>query len=153
VSIRVATTIACSREQAFDLMADARNETHWNSRVSRSELVGDGPIGPGSRFTVVNRGKAYDAVIEAYERPSTFRVEVAGAPMDITATFSFAAEGEGTRLTGEFDMRPKGAMKLLFPLLTSTIRTDLQKQFGRFKAFCEGAGVGAAEGSASGGRR
>jgi polyketide cyclase/dehydrase/lipid transport protein len=144
MSLRVETTIVCSAEKAFDLMADARNEPQWNSKVSRSELEGDGPIGRGSRFTVVNRGKEYDAVIETYERPSALRVEVAGAPMDITATLSFAADSEGTRLTGEFDMRPKGSMKLLFPLLKPMIRTDLQKQFGRFKVFCEGIGGGAA---------
>ena len=59
--------------------------------------------------------------------------------MDITATFSFRAKEEATALVSEFDVRPKGAMKLLFPLMTPLIRSDFRKQVGRFKAFCEGA--------------
>ncbi len=38
----------------------------------------------------------------------------------------------------------RDTLKLLFPLLTPMIRTDLRKQFGRFKVFCEGSGGGAA---------
>jgi len=54
--------VACPAEQAFDLMADARNEVRWNLRVSRSELVSGDLIGAGSRFLTVNRGQECEAI-------------------------------------------------------------------------------------------
>src|SRR3954447_14994332 len=85
--------IAVPPERAFDAMADARNEPRWNSQVSSSELVGDGPVGPGSRFRTANRRQPYDATITTYERPGRLVFEVTGRVMDITASFSFAPAG------------------------------------------------------------
>jgi hypothetical protein len=145
VPFDVRTTIAVPAADAFDRMADARNETTWNSQVSRSELVSGGPVGPGARFKTVNRGKPYDATIVTYERPHRLVFEVTGPPMDITATFGFEPDGDGagdrdaTVLTGHFDMRPKGFMKLALPVLSPAVRRDLRKQMEGFRAFCEHA--------------
>ena len=64
------TRIACAPEEVFDTLADLRNETQWNARVSSAELRSDEPIGLGSRFGIVNGGSSYDATITTYERPS-----------------------------------------------------------------------------------
>jgi hypothetical protein len=125
-------------EVAFDAMADARNETKWNSKVTRSELVSSEPIGQGSRFRTVNRGQTYDATITDYERPSRITFEVTGKQMDITSTFTFAGEAQETAVHGTFDFRPKGALKALFPLLRRMIARDLPKQMESFSRFCAG---------------
>src|SRR4051794_15762152 len=124
--------IAVPPEHAFDTMADARNEPRWNSQVASSELVGDGPIGAGSRFRTVNRRRRYDATITTYERPDRLAFEVTGRVMDITASFSFGAGGERTLYRGEFDMRPKGSLKLFFGLIRGTVSKDLDKQSESF---------------------
>ncbi|HEY5059810.1 MAG TPA: SRPBCC family protein [Gaiellaceae bacterium] len=133
----VEAEVSSALADAFDKMADARNETRWNSQVSRSDLVGDEPIREGSRFATVNRGKEYTATIRTYDKPNRLVFEVAGAPMDITATFTFRANGEKTALKGQFDMRPKGFLKAIFPLMKPVIRKDLAKQSQSFKRFCE----------------
>src|SRR4051794_27674831 len=114
MAFRTEATIARPPAEGFDRMADARNETAWNSEVSRSELLSGEPIGQGSRFLTVNRGKEYTATISSYERPGLLVFEVAGAPMDITATFRFEPDGTGTSFSGSFDMRPKGFMRVMF---------------------------------------
>ena len=70
--MRVAATtrIACAPEGVFDTLADLRNETQWNARVSSAELRSDEPIGLGSRFGIVNGGASYDVTITTYDRPS-----------------------------------------------------------------------------------
>jgi hypothetical protein len=137
VEFTVEKRLACAPETAFDTMADVRNETEWNSQVSRAELRSEEPIGAGSRFLTVNRGKEYDATIATYDRARRLVFDVAGAPMDITATFDFAPDGDGTRLAGRFDMRPKGAFKVVFPLMAPLVRKDLAAQSERFRALCE----------------
>jgi hypothetical protein len=132
--------VACPPEKAFDLMADARNEAKWNSQVSSSELLSGEPVGPGSRFRTVNRREPYDATITEYDRPNRLGFEVSGKRMDISATFTFAEADGGTELDGSFDFRPKGLVKVMFPLLAPMIRRDLPKQAASFKALCERQG-------------
>lgn len=136
--MRVTTTtrIACPPEKVFDTLADLRNDTEWNGRVSRAELQSPEPIGLGSRFAVVNGGSAYDVTITSYDRPSRLVYEASGNP-DLTIACALTPTGEGTELESDFDFRPKGALKVLFPLLSPVIRRDVPKQYASFKALCE----------------
>ena len=43
----------------------------------------------------------------------------------------------GTTLIGAFDVRPKGLMSVLFPLLRPMVRRELSKQPANFKKLCE----------------
>lgn len=129
--------IARSPGEVFDRMADARNEPSWNTQVSKSDLVSGGDVGPGAKFVTVNRGKPYDATITTYERPGRVVFEVTGKPLDITASFTITPRGEGAHVESRFDFRPKGSMKLMFPLMQSAIRKDIAKQSESFKRFCE----------------
>lgn len=128
--------VAVDPAAAFDKMADARNEMHWNSKVTRSDLVSEEPVQQGSRFQTVNRGQLYDATITEYDRPNRVSFEVTGKQMDITTTFTFAADGSGSVVHGTFDFRPKGMLKVVFPVMRPMIRGDLPKQLERFAAFC-----------------
>ena len=131
----VSRELETTPEVAFDAMADARNEVRWNSRVSRSDLVSGEPVQQGSRFQTVNRGQSYDATITEYQRPGRLTFEVTGKQMDITSTFSFEANAKGTLLRGEFDFRPKGLVKAMFPLMRPMIRGDLPKQMESFATY------------------
>jgi uncharacterized protein YndB with AHSA1/START domain len=131
------TRIACPPERVFDMLADLRHETEWNSRVSRAELVSDEPIGLGSRFAVVNGGTPFDVTITTFDRPSLLVCTAAGKP-DVTATYRLSPTEEGTELEGELDFRPTGPLKALFFLLAPVIRRDVPKQYASLKALCEG---------------
>jgi uncharacterized protein YndB with AHSA1/START domain len=137
VAFVVEAEIARPPEEVFDRMADARNEPSWNSQVSRSELVSGAPIGSGSRFVTVNRGKEYAATITTYERPNALGFEVSGKQMEITASFRLRPSGSGTAMTAEWDMRPKGIYRLVFRATLAVVRRDLDRQTASFKAFCE----------------
>ncbi|HKV68572.1 MAG TPA: SRPBCC family protein [Gaiellales bacterium] len=130
--------IARAPDEVFDRMADARNEPSWNTQVSKSDLVSGAEVGPGAKFITVNRGKPYDATITTYDRPGRVVFEVTGKPLDITASFTITPRGEGAaHVESRFDFRPKGSMKLMFPLMQSAIRKDIAKQSESFKRFCE----------------
>jgi hypothetical protein len=64
--------------------------------------------------------------------------EVTGKPLGITASFAVTPRGEGSHVESRFDFRPKGSMKLMFPLMQSAVRKDIAKQSESFKQFCEG---------------
>ena len=136
--MRVTTTtrLACPSEEVFDTLADLRNETQWNSRVSSAELESAEPIELGSRFAVVNGGTAYEVTITTYERPSLLVLEASGNPA-LTIAYTFAPTDDGTQLESDFEFRPRGVLRLLFPLLAPVIRREVPKQYASLKALCE----------------
>jgi uncharacterized protein YndB with AHSA1/START domain len=136
VRVTAATRIARPSEEVFDTLADIRNETQWNSRVSSAELGSAEPIKLGSSFSVVNGGTAYDVTITTYERPSRLVFEARGKP-DLTIAYTFTSTGDGTELESGFDFRPRGILKVLFLLVTPVIRRDVPKQYASLKALCE----------------
>jgi uncharacterized protein YndB with AHSA1/START domain len=136
VHVSATTRIACPPEQVFDIVADVRNETRWNSRVTSAELLGTEPIEAGSRFAIVNGGTAYDVTITTFDRPSRLVLEARGNP-DLTIAYALTAAGDGTDLAGDLDFRPRGALKALFLLLAPVIRRDVPRQYASLKALCE----------------
>jgi uncharacterized protein YndB with AHSA1/START domain len=136
VRVTATTRIACSPERVFDTLADLRNETRWNSRVSSAKLRSAGPVGPASRFAIVNGGTTYDVSISTFDRPSRLVLEARGNP-DLTISYTFTSTAEGTELKSDFDFRPRGFTKALFGLLGPVIRRDVPKQYSSLKALCE----------------
>jgi hypothetical protein len=137
VDVDTEVTVARPREQVFDLMADARNEAAWNSKVSRSELVSGEPIGLGTRFLTVNRGQAYDAAITTYDRPDEIVFDVVGKTLRILGGFRFSDDSGSTVVRASFELTPAGYMKVLMPLMAPMIRKSFPKELARFKGFCE----------------
>jgi hypothetical protein len=100
-------------------------------------LTSDEPIGQGSQFITVNKIQQQEIAITRFDRPERLDFTVRGKRMDIPTTFTFAEVDGGTTLIGEFDIRPKGLMSVLFPLLRPMVRRELSKQHANFKKLCE----------------
>jgi uncharacterized protein YndB with AHSA1/START domain len=130
------TRIDCDPERVFNVLADLRRETEWNSRVSSAELLSGERVGLGSRFAIVNGGTSYDVTIATFDRPSRLVFEAKGKP-DLTITYALTPTAGGTELASELDFRPRGALKVLFTLLAPVIRRDVPKQYASLKALCE----------------
>ena len=130
------TRINCPPERVFDVLADLRHETEWNSRVSKAELLSGEPVGLGSRFAIVNGGTSYDVTTTTFDQPSRLVFEAKGKP-NLTITYALARTADGTELESELDFRPTGALKALFFLLAPVIRRDVPKQYASLKALCE----------------
>ena len=129
--------IECSAATAFDLMADARNELHWNSGVSQVDLITDRPVAKGSRFLVVDKRGQHEVEITAFQRPENLSFSVNDASMDVDISYTVSEQDNVTTMTGRFNAKGKGLIKLLLPLLVPIIRRDLAKEHMHFVALCE----------------
>ena len=129
--------IKCPAAKAFDLMADARNETRWNSGVSEVELMSGEPISVGTQFTVVDKRGQHDAKITAHNRPEELSFVVHDAKMDIDIDYVLTEANGVTTMTGRFNAKGKGLMRFLLPLLVPLIRRDLAKEHAHFVRLCE----------------
>lgn len=137
MTIREELHIDCAPVEAFDLMADVRRLTDWNEGASMAEMTSEEPIQLGSRFDTVNRRQKLVSTITTFNRPDRLDFSVTNKNMDVAAAFHFTPAATGTDLVIEFNPRPKGIMKALFPVLKPLIQRDLVAQHLKFKAYCE----------------
>lgn len=113
--------IAAPVEQVFDTVADERNEPRYNPRITRAQKTSPGPVGRGTRFTAQPRGMGAKGVMTIqltdYDRPRRLATSIRSSYMNVDGTLAFARADGGTRMRWSWDMRLRGAMWALSPLI------------------------------------
>lgn len=113
--------IAAPVERVFDTVADSRNEPSFNPAMTGVELLTPPPVGLGTRFRA-HMGKAgTEMVVELteFDRPRRLGSRTASSMMETSGTLTFAAEGEGTVMSWDWQVRFRGWLRVLGPLLGS----------------------------------
>jgi carbon monoxide dehydrogenase subunit G len=112
--IRIAVPI----DRVFDTIADSRNEPSFNPAMTGVELLTPPPIGLGTRFRA-RMGKAgMEMLVELteFDRPHRLGSRTTSSMMETSGTLTFAAEDEGTIMSWDWQVRPKGWLRMLGPL-------------------------------------
>jgi uncharacterized protein YndB with AHSA1/START domain len=120
------TTIRRPREQVFDYIADARQQSRWNPVCRTMEQTTPGAIGAGTRFHGKFQGVGeMDVEITEYERPH--RLVHLSRPWigEVTHLWVFTAAGGGTRLEQHGEMKPRAWGWLAAPLMPLIVRRNL----------------------------
>ena len=109
-------------EAVFDYAADQSNEPQYNPQMVRAEKITAGPVGAGTKFrsAVASMGRTAEMLIECtgYDRPRRLASTTTMQQADISYTLTFEPAGTGTRMRWSGQVRPKGAYRLLGPLIT-----------------------------------
>jgi hypothetical protein len=88
----------------------------------RAEKITPGPVGQGTRFrsAVASMGRPAEMLIECtgYDRPALLASTTTMRQADISYKLSFEPAGAGTRMRWAGQVRPKGAFRLLGPVIT-----------------------------------
>ena len=110
--------IARSREDVFDFLANLDNEPLYNTDASNIRKVTDGPIGLGTVYEEdFRRIGHFRTTIDEYERPSALTFDARSARMDVVVRFRLTEPTPGkTHMRVEYDMKPKGALRLMSPV-------------------------------------
>jgi hypothetical protein len=104
-------------EVTFDCVADSRNEPSYNTDMTSCELLTPEPVGEGSRFRAVMRGRApMDITLTEYDRPRRLGSSTTSPQMETNGTITFTWDGEATVMRWDWQARPKGWLRLLGPL-------------------------------------
>ena len=110
--------IAAPVERVFDTAADSRNEPSFNPAMTGVELLTPPPIGLGTRFRA-RMGKAGGEMLvelTEFDRPHRLGSRTTSSMMETSGTLTFAAEGQDTIMSWDWQVRPKGWLRLLGPL-------------------------------------
>lgn len=108
-------------EEVFDFVLDERNEPLYNPELLRSEKLTDGPVGVGTRFHASHRqGRgAVNMTVEVTrcERPHRMASKTTMAWSDVHGELTFEPVGDSTRMRWYWEVRLKGHMRALTPLV------------------------------------
>jgi hypothetical protein len=113
--------IARPIDAVFDYVADQSNEPHYNPRMVRVEKITAGPVGKGTQFrsAVASRGRTAEMLVECtgYDRPALFATTTTMQQADISYMLRFEPSAAGTRMRWSGRVRPRGAFRLLDPVI------------------------------------
>lgn len=129
-------------EDVFDFVADESNEPRYNPNMLRAEKLTPGPVGVGTRFAVIMRGRSRTALtIECtgFNRPQTLSSLSRTAGMEIEGELTFVPEGNGTSLRWLWTLRPQGALRALTPLIRALGNRQEQANWSALKSYLEAA--------------
>lgn len=119
-------TIERPVNEVFDFLADGMNNPRWRPSVIDIQPVSGKPAtykqglkGPG--------GRRIDGDYEITEsrKNELIRFQVIAGPARPTGTYQFEATGSSTRLTFSLDYETKGFAKLMDPMITATMRSEI----------------------------
>ena len=142
--VRVADEILIARpvEEVFDLVADQRNEPCYNPDMVRAEKLTPGPVGLGTRFRADTRSGrrtvAMTMEITEYDRPRRLAWSIHMSAMDIRGTVTLDPVPGGTRMRWSWDLRPRGATRLLTPVVAALGRRMERRIWTSMKRYLEG---------------
>lgn len=110
-----------SAAEAFEYLADFRNAPEWDENTVSSKLLTDDPFAEGARYEVVTKfgGREMELTYEAVEvdRPRRIVLKSGNGSTDIRDAMTFRETADGTEVTYDADVAPKGLVKLLDPIL------------------------------------
>lgn len=119
----------------FDFVADERN--NYDPTITVAELLAGEPIGVGTRFRCTTAGHRPVEMIVEYDPPTRLVTATHLAGMDITSTLTYLPEGGGTRLAWSSDLRPRGPLRLLTPLMVRVGRRQTSAVWANLKTTLE----------------
>jgi uncharacterized protein YndB with AHSA1/START domain len=140
-----AVHIARSPEDVFDYCVDLAREPDWNPKARRVEKLTDGPIGLGTRYEAAFL-KDSPTTIEfvRFERPVAWESVGRSRRLDAKAEGRVLATEHGARLLMRMELRPKGTLRLLLPLIGRFMHEQEERNLAAIKAALEAPGAGAA---------
>jgi Polyketide cyclase / dehydrase and lipid transport len=128
-------------EVVFDFVADQRNEPAYNPRMLRAEKVTGGPVGRGTRFRSAARsiGRTTEMLIEltGYDRPDRLAIVTTMPGTDISGTLTFEPVPAGTLMRWSWVVQPKGASRLMEPVIARIGRRQEQVVWAGLKRYLE----------------
>ena len=111
--------IKASCERVFDTVADSRLEPSFNPAMTEVELLTPGPIGLGTRFRARMGRAGMEMLVELteFDRPRRLGSRTTSSMMETSGTLTCSGEGDSTRLSWDWQVRPRGWFRALGPLV------------------------------------
>lgn len=134
-------TIARRVEDVWGFFVDPKNAQAWMPDIVRLEKETEGPVRLGTRYRETRKmgGREHTATLEitAFEERKLYAGTVEEKGIRGTYTYTFRPEGGATRVHMVADVRARGLMKLMLPLVVGVMKKQDGGQLERLKRALE----------------
>lgn len=143
-TVTFSSVIERPAEEIFDLLADIRRNPEWCPAFTGSEKLTDGPVGRDAVFRTSMRGMGDLQIrITRYERPRRIWFTTSAKAAEIRHNFVLMPRKGGTRVEQEIDVRPRGVLRMVAPVMALMLRRSVQSNTAALKTYLEsGANAG-----------
>ena len=133
--------INCPVEKTFAYTTDARSWSKWNTAIPEAEQTSQGPVGIGSTFKgtarLMGRSMAWTAKATEYEANKKFGKNIDSGSVLIEQYNTYTPTKDGVKFTIMYDMKFTGSLRLLSPMIVSSMRKELKKSLINVKQILE----------------
>ena len=141
--VETSITINKPVQEVFAFLTDINNQTKLNETLT--EVILSGPVAVGTTFktkgSVMGRAFEADNEIVALEPDKVFGIKTLAAPpaSDVTNTYTFESEGDGTKLTLAMDsVIMTGGVPGMEEMVKNQLKTGLDTSLAAIKKVLEG---------------
>lgn len=128
-------------EDVFAFVADQRNAPQWQSGLVEVRRLTDGPPGVGTKHAVVRvfMGRRMELANEyvAFEPNKRITFNGDSGQLSFEASYRTESAGDGTNVTCEMQMHPRGLLRLAQPLIAAGLRRDFEANLRNLKDLLE----------------
>lgn len=136
--------IARLPEVVFDYWVDLAREPEWNPKARRVQKLTEGPIGLGTRFEAEYlKGDTMTIEYVGFDRPVAWETIGRSARLDVKGEGRISATKQGARLVMRMELDPKGALRLLLPIIGRFMHRQQERNLVAIKQALEGFDAGA----------
>jgi uncharacterized membrane protein len=127
--------------QVFAYVTDMGNLPKWVREMQEIQHTSPGPMGLGTTlkgvYKVMGQRMAWTSKIKEYELNKKWGESISSGSMLSEELLTFDPIEGGTRFTIVYDMQVGGFLKLLAPLMVSTMRKQTTANLARLKGILE----------------
>jgi Polyketide cyclase / dehydrase and lipid transport len=124
-------------ERVFTYLSNLSNSPEWNPGVIEARGGDDGPLGCGSTFEVqsdvLGRRLKFNYQIIVFDPPRSVTLRGDSALAVAIEQIDLAPTHTGCRITYDADLKPKGALMVLEPLLARRFQAQFDRAIAGLK--------------------
>ena len=128
-------------DQVFAYVTNIKNLPQWESAILEAEQTSPGQMGIGTTFRGANRAMCrrmvWTSKVTEYEPNKKWGETISSGSMLIEEHLTFDPADGGTKFTILYDMKVGGFLKLLSPMVVSSMRKEIKKSLSNLKTILE----------------
>jgi uncharacterized protein YndB with AHSA1/START domain len=132
-------------EEVFAYVSDIPSGPEWQPGLVEVQRITEGPDGVGAQFSGVRKfmGRKMESIIEftTYEPNKKLVFKSVSGNSPLVQSFLFEPTDEGTKLTARLELQTSGLMGLAKPLIASSLKRDVDTNYGILKNLLENQAI------------
>jgi uncharacterized membrane protein len=142
-TIEVRIWISRPVQDVYDMVTTLEDWPKWRSDVVGGEILTEGPLRAGSQARgiglILGREITIDVEITVLEPGARFGYRPIRGPLATNNVYTFASEAGGTWVVLTDDIKLKGPLRILTPVMPALVRSGYRKNLAKLKEVLESA--------------